>query len=190
MAVKVNRTASLTLQLCNDESDVPTSLRAALADADDEIRQLELRVRNTEKQLEALARDSALTTRLRTIPGIGLLTTTALASSLGEVHRFSSGRHLASALGLTPRESSSGNTRRLGRISKQGDPYLRMLLVHGARTVSLHAKRSKNPDPLRTWALERQRISGHNKATVALANRQVSEDGAAGGAGGAASPFR
>jgi transposase len=157
--------------LCDNESDVPIALRSALADAADEIRQLEVRVRNAEKQLEGLARDSALITRLRTIPGIGLLTATALASSLGEVHRFPSGRHLASALGLTPRESSSGNTRRLGRISKQGDPYLRMLLVHGARTVLLHAKRSKNPDRLRTWALERQRISGHNKATVALANK-------------------
>jgi len=153
------------------DGGVPDSLRPALLEAAREIRELEARVRDTERQLEALARESSLITRLRTIPGVGLLTATALAASLGDVQRFPSGRHLASALGLTPRESSSGHVRRLGRISKKGDPYLRMLLIHGARTTLLHAKRAKQPDRLRAWALERQRTCGHNKATVALANK-------------------
>jgi transposase len=109
---------------------------------------------------------------LRTIPGIGLLTATALVASVGDVERFRSGRHLASYLGLTPRESSSGLRRRLGRISKRGDPYLRSLLIHGARSVLCHAKKAKRePDRLRAWALERERARGHNKAAVALANK-------------------
>src|SRR4029450_13977043 len=101
-----------------------------------------------------------------------LLTATALVAFVGEVHRFPSGRHLASYLGLTPRESSSGLRRHLGGISKRGDPYLRMLLIHGARSVLCHAKKtSRDGDRLRTWALERERLRGHNKTPVALANK-------------------
>ena len=76
-----------------------------------------------------------------TIPGIGLLTATALVAFIGDIHRFPSGRHLASYLGLTPREYSSGLKRHLGRISKRGDGYLRTLLIHGARSVLLHARK-------------------------------------------------
>jgi len=108
-------------------------------------RDLRARSASPRHQLDALAGESPLITRLRTIPGVGLLTATALAASLGDVQRFPSARHLASALGLTPRESASGHVRRLGRISKKGDPCLRMLLIHGARTTLLHAKRAKQP---------------------------------------------
>lgn len=153
------------------DSGVPEVLRPVLVEAAREIRELETRIRNVESQLEAIARQSPVVTRLRTIPGIGLLTATALVASLGEVRRFPSGRHLASFLGLTPRESSSGGTRRLGRITKRGDPYLRMLLIHGARSVLHHAKRASRRDRLRAWALERERALGHNKAAVALANK-------------------
>jgi transposase len=91
---------------------------------------------------------------------------------VGDVRRFPTGRRFASYLGLTPRESSSGLRRRLGAISKRGDPYLRMLLIHGARSVLLHAKKPTSPrDRLRTWALEREQARGHNKAAVALANK-------------------
>jgi transposase len=70
---------------------------------------------------------------------------------VGDVQRFPSGRHFASYLGLTPREKSSGPRRRLGAISKRGDPYLRMLLIHGARAVLLHAKKKTvQPDRKRS----------------------------------------
>ena len=90
--------------------------------------------------------------RLLSVPGIGLLTATALVAFVGDVQRFSSGRRFASYLGLTPREHSSGSRRRLGRISKRGDVYLRMLLVHGSRAALNAATRHKNPDRLRAWA--------------------------------------
>lgn len=102
---------------------------------------------------------------------MGLLTATAIVAAVGDLKRFPSARHFASSLGLTPRESSSGNLRRLGRITKRGDPYLRMLLIHGARSVLHHAKRSAKPDRLRSWALEREQARGHNKAAVAVANK-------------------
>lgn len=115
------------------DSGVPDALRAVLTEAAREIGELEGRIREVERSLERLARRSELVVRLRTIPGVGLLTATAFVAFVGDMHRFPSGRHLASYLGLTPRESSSGLRRRLGAISKRGDPYLRMLLIHGAR---------------------------------------------------------
>jgi transposase len=92
-----------------------------------------------------------------------------------DIQRFPTARHFASWLGLTSREHSSGERRRLGRISKQGDPYLRTLLIHGARSVLIAARaaqrRGSSVDRLRTWALDVQERRGHNKATVALANK-------------------
>jgi transposase len=156
------------------DSGLPDALRPVLAEAAREIAELEARVHEIERSLEAMARESELVVRLRTIPGVGLLTATALIVLVGDVRRFPSGRHFASYLGLTPRESSSGLRRQLGAISKRGDPYLRMLLIHGARSVLLHAKRKKTePDRLRSWALERERARGHNKAAVALANKMA-----------------
>ncbi len=109
------------------------------------------------------------------VPGVGLLFASALYGCLVDAQRFPSGRHLASWLGITPREHSSGERRRLGRISKHGDVYLRMLLVHGARSALLAARRAEHAgralDPLRRWALETERRCGTNKATVAFANK-------------------
>jgi len=86
------------------------------------------------------------------------------------------GRHFAAWLGITPRESSSGNRRNLGRITKRGDVYLRTLLIHGARSVLARAKQLSQIDParlsrLQQWGLQLQRRVGHNKAAVALANK-------------------
>ena len=155
------------------DADLPDPLRAVLGEVAREIREIEARVRTVERALEAIASTSPTIERLRTIPGVGLLTATALVAFVGDARRFPSGRHFASYLGLTPRESSSGLRRRLGAISKRGDPYLRMLLIHGARATLCHAKKSREPDRLRAWALARERVRGHNKATVALANKMA-----------------
>ena len=78
---------------------------------------------------------------------------------------------IISYLGITPREFSSGSRRHLGRISKMGDVYVRMLLIHGARSVLMHAKRMVQVDRLRQWALEVEKRTNHNKAATALANK-------------------
>ncbi len=153
------------------EACLSDALRFALFELAREIRELEQRLDGLEERLEVLARENALATRLRSVPGIGLLTATALAGFVGDLRRFPSARHFASYLGLTPRERSSGTTRRLGAISKRGDVYLRMLLIHGARAVLAAAPQMRQPDRLRTWALELAGRIGHNKATVALANK-------------------
>ena len=153
------------------DSGLPDALRPILALVLAEIRELEVSMRTVERQLQALAEQTPLVARLRTIPGVGLLTATALVAFVGDVLRFPSGRHFASYLGLTPRESSSGLHRRLGAISKRGDSYLRMLLIHGARSILWHAPRASSSGHLQAWALSLQSRRGHNKAAVALANK-------------------
>ena len=119
---------------------------------------------------------SSACTTLLSVPGVGLLTATALvAATGGSVTHFKSARHFAAWFGLTPKERSSGATHHLGRISKRGDRYLRMLLTHGARSVlraASVAQRAGRPlDTLRQWALAVQARSNHNKAACALANK-------------------
>jgi len=157
--------------LAAPDGPIPAPLHPVLTAALTEIAMLEGQLRTAEQQLTTLAADLPIVAHLRTVPGVGLLTATALVASVGDVDRFPSGRHFASYLGLTPRERSSGGHRHLGAISKRGDAYLRMLLVHGARAVLWHAKKTPVPSHLQAWALAVERHRGHNKAAVALANK-------------------
>ncbi len=157
--------------IADADSPLPAPLRLAFAELCEELRGLEARIVRIEHQLAALARQFPTVERLRSIPGVGLLISTALVAIVGDAHRFPSGRHFASYLGLTPREHSSGMRRHLGAISKRGDVYLRMLLIHGARATLWHAKHLPQLDRLRAWALHLERTAGHNKAAVALANK-------------------
>jgi transposase len=143
-----------------------------------EAEDLEARMRQTEKELEGIVRENPVIQTLLTIPGIGVLTATALYASVGNIHLFESGRHLASWLGITPKESSSGGKRRLGRISKQGNPYLRTLLIHGARSA-LNVAQSRQRSGasltyLQQWSVDKARELQHsNQAAVALANKMA-----------------
>jgi transposase len=153
------------------DSALPDALRPFIVEACQEIRELERRIESCERQLAALAREIPIVQRLLTVPGVGLLIATALVAFIGDFRRFPSARHFASYLGLTPREWSSGSFRRLGRIAKRGDVYLRCLLVHGARSTLQAASRRDCPDQLHSWALRIREKHGYNKATVALANK-------------------
>lgn len=97
-----------------------------------------------EKHLHAWPRSNEASRRLETIPGIGPITASALVASISDPHLFRSGRELAAWIELVPRQSSTGGKDRLGRISKQGDQYLRWLLVAGAMSVIRQA-RHKDP---------------------------------------------
>ena len=102
---------------------LPEAPKPSLSSLCQEIVSLSTRIEEIEVQLEALAKQLPAVARLLSVPGIGLLTATALYAFVGDVSRFPSGRHMASFIGLTPREYSSGLRRRLGRISKRGDVY-------------------------------------------------------------------
>lgn len=155
------------------DSAIPDALRPMISAACDQIESLTGQIKDADRQLATLAKRIPQVMLILSIPGIGVIVATAFFAVVGDIHRFPSGRHLASYLGLTPRERSSGSRRRLGGISKRGDAYLRMLLVHGARSVLCHAKRAKSHDRLRTWALSLLGRTKHNKAAVALANKLV-----------------
>ena len=157
--------------IADDETALAMPVRELLHQLVVEIGELEQRIDMVEKQLKALAAQTPAVALLRTIPGVGLLTATALVGFVGGIHRFPSGRHFASYLGLTPREYSSGLRHRLGRISKLGDVYLRTLLIHGARAVLVSAQTQAKPNRLQARALQLQLRCGNNKAAVAVANR-------------------
>jgi transposase len=165
----------LGAQLADADSAIPQVLRPMLYGLVEEVRALQARIKQIEAELLSLSGSSPVCERLQKIPGIGLIGATALAGAVGDIGTFRSSRRFASWLGLTPREFSSGQIRRLGGISKRGDTYLRMLLVHGARAVlwsASMARRAGRPlDALRTWALRMHDRSGHNKAAVAVANK-------------------
>ena len=161
--------------LSNPQCPAPALLHSSLIELLAEIECLQQRCKHIERELAHHHEHDPVVERLLQIPGVGPLTATALRASVVDIQRFPSARHFASWLGLTSREHSSAERRRLGRISKQGDPYLRTLLVHGARAVLLAARsaqRKGSPiDRLRGWALDLQERRGHNKAAVALANK-------------------
>ena len=162
---------AVTMLVQDADSELPDTLRRTLWDVCQEIRELQDRIKRVKHQIESLGQQFPAYARLRTIPGVGALTATALLAFVGDVRRFPSGRHFASYLGVTPTEHSSGLRRHLGRISKRGDVYLRTLLIHGARAVLLWSKRCQAPEGLRAWATTVETRTGFNKAAVALANK-------------------
>lgn len=157
------------------DNGLPDLLRPVIEQLLEEIEAFAQRMKDVERSLESLTAEDATVQRLQQIPGIGLMTSTALRAAISDIHRFRSGRYLSSWLGLTAREHSSGEKRRLGPISKRGDVYLRTLLTHGARSALRVAKYGASKglelDRLRRWALETEKRVGHNKAVIALANK-------------------
>ena len=163
--------------LAQSRRDLPAAIRPLLEQMLAEVDQLERLTDQIERQIADLTHADPVVQQLRQIPGVGLLTSTALRATVADIQRFPCARRFASWLGLTPREYSSGERRRLGGISKRGDVYLRTLLVHGARSALMAAHRQQRTgrplDRLRQRALACQRQRGHNVATVALANRMA-----------------
>jgi transposase len=153
------------------DGTIPPFLQAVLVALLEEIHTLEQQAEAVRTTLTTLLEQMPDARRLMTVPGIGVLSATALVASVGDIRRFRSGRHFASGLGLTPREHSSGSTRRLGAITRHGNSYLRMLLIHGARSALRAGAVTDQPDDLRVWAAEVSRRHCHNVAAVALANK-------------------
>ena len=157
------------------DNALPMLARHLLAELKAEHDQLIERVDRLEKQLKAWHASSVVSQRLASIPGIGVLTATALAATVGEGQDFKNGRQLAAYLGLVPRQASSGGNDRLLGISKRGDGYLRSLLIHGARAVIHHIRRRlKAGRPGGNPWVEQLLLRCHvNEAAVALANKMA-----------------
>ena len=118
-----------------------------------------------ERRLKVWHRSNAASRRIAEIPGVGVLSATAVVAAMGDPAAFKSGREFAAWLGLVPRHSGTGGRVRMLGISKRGDKYLRTLLIHGARAV---LTRSKAPNE---WALRLAERRPANVVVVAMANR-------------------
>jgi transposase len=132
---------------------------------------LDKRIAELDKEIKRLARNDPMAQRLQQLRGVGPLIATAIVATIGSGRQFKRGRQMAASLGLTPRQYSSGGKERLLGISKRGDTYLRSLLIHGARSVILHAKHKD--DKLSRWVTELAARRHVNVAAVALANKTV-----------------
>ena len=167
---------ALRLRLAADK--LPHPLQRSFHELIDEIVTLSNQLEKLDRDLTAQLDHEPDAVRLKGISGVGVITATALIGRVPDIHAFKRGRAFAGWLGITPREFSSGNTRRLGKISKKGDRYLRTLLIHGARSALLAAakstgRRASHSPGLQRWALDTQQRVGRNKATVALSNKMA-----------------
>jgi transposase len=132
---------------------------------------LDERIEAMEKRIQqAFQRDEACQ-RIAQVEGVGPLIATAMVAAIANRKAFRNGRQLSAWLGLVPRQYSSGDKQRLLGISKRGDPFLRMLLIHGARSV---VYRSVNKvDARNCWIADKQKRLGSTKACVAVANKNA-----------------
>jgi transposase len=130
------------VRVVDDESDarLPPLARVALRSFASQFELLLVQIRKLEKQIVAWCRSDTASRRLATIPGVGPITATAIAATVTDPSCFRSGRQFAAWLGLVPRQNSSGGKERLGGICKQGDRYIRRLLVIGAHAVIRYAR--------------------------------------------------
>ncbi len=128
------RKALPSILLDNDERLCPAS-KILFAEMQDELTFLDKKIENIETQINKLAKTNDVCKRLMKIPGVGVLTATAVFAHMGEAKQFKNGRQFAACLGLTPKEYSSGGKQKLLGISKRGDTYIRKLLIQGARII-------------------------------------------------------
>lgn len=152
-----------------DADTLPALVRELTEALSDELTQLESRIAEIDGKIKRLARDDERCVRLLQVPGVGPVIATALVAAVDNAKRFRNGRCMAASLGLTPREHSSGGKQKLLGISKQGDAYLRWLLIQGARSILRFA--SRREDGLSRWANALAIRRGANIAAVALANK-------------------
>lgn len=150
------------------QDGLPDLARQVLHGLVDQMRVISAEITKAEKRIIAYHRASEASRRLATIPGIGPITASAIAAAVPDPTLFRSGRQFAAWLGLTPRPHSSGGKQRLGGISKQGDGYIRRLLVIGATAVIRFARQD---NASKTWAARLLERKSARLVSVALANK-------------------
>jgi len=166
-AGRVAGLAEIRARMAELADALPEALLCSLQDQLQRIDALEQDIDRLEQRIGAWQKQEAECRAIAAVPGIGKLTATALVATIGDAKTFKSGREFASFLGLVPRQSGTGGKIRLGSISKRGDPYLRTLLIHGARSVMYHVK-----EPT-AWQCEIRARRPANVAAVAAANKMA-----------------
>ena len=151
------------------------------SDLKEEFLENDKKIKELEKRLKTIASELDRYQQLTAIPGLGLITATALIATIGNASCFKDGRQLSSWLGLVPKQHSSGGKEKLLSISKRGNVYLRTLLIQGARTVlnaklrftTEEQKTKKDYSKFTQWMFNLSERRGHNKTIVAVANKMA-----------------
>jgi transposase len=153
------------------ENGLPALAREVLSGLLEQLREADMRISSYDRQIRTLAEASEPARRLMRVESIGPQTATALVATVGDPHVFRNGRGFAAWLGITPRQHSSGGKKQLGPITRQGDSYLRALLVHGARSYLRVV--DKKTDAKSDWARRLKQRRHVNVAAVALAAKHA-----------------
>jgi transposase len=172
VAAKGAAKVEMLFEIIRDENDgrLPPAARTALKMLTEQIEALTERVDTLERKIVAEVRRDDTMRRITTIPGIGPITAATIQALVPDPGAFTSGRHFAAWIGLTPKMHSSGGKERLGKISKMGNPALRSLLVVGATAVSRQVRRGATMSPWLTALLARRPAK---VAAIALANKMA-----------------
>lgn len=155
----------------DDSNELTISTRHLFHSLYEELIELETKITSADQRIERAFRENAECQRIAAVEGIGPVTATAIVAAISDGHAFRNGRQFAAWLGLVPRQHSSGGKTKLLGISKRGDPYLRTLLVHGARSVVYRAKTKVDCRSL--WINDKQQRLGTARACVAVANKNA-----------------
>jgi len=161
--------AAIPCWLEDAENGLTADFRRLLHGVWEDLRVLDERVIEMDKLIKRLAENNEDCVRLQQLRGIGPMTSTAMIATVGDARQYRSGRQMAAAIGITPKQHSSGDRERLLGISKRGDVYLRTLMIHGARSAVAAAKHKD--DRLSRWVTGIATKRHPNVAAVALANK-------------------
>lgn len=165
-----NVAALITIVREAEDTRLPTAARFALTAIVDQIDALAIQIGVLERTIVTESKRDESMRRLTTIPGVGAITAATIKAMVPDPGGFKSGRHFAAWVGLTPRPHSSGGKERLGRISKMGNPELRVLLVLGATAV---LRIARNDEKARPWLKALLSRRPFKVAAVALANKMA-----------------
>jgi transposase len=153
------------------EDMLPPLARTVVSELHGRLQELAERIAGHDRQIAQLARQHEATKRLMQVEGVGPITATAVVATVGDAKAFSQGRQFAAWLGLVPKQLRSGGKSVLGRITKQGNVYLRTLLIHGARAVLQST--AKRTEAKSVWVEALRQRRGDNIAAVALAAKHA-----------------
>jgi transposase len=152
-------------------NELPGMARLALQRAHAHWIEIDGQIAWCDQRIAEHVRTDARATKAATLLGVGPITASAIAASVGELEQFANARQFGAWLGLVPSQNSTGGKASLGRITKRGDAYLRMLLVQGARSAVMSA--GKRSDRISQWLVQLKDRVGWQKAVVALANKNA-----------------
>jgi transposase len=172
VAAQGNNGVAELLAIVADERDarLPIDARASVIVLAAQLEALQTTIGSLDKRIKMQHRANDASMRLETIPGIGIIGATAIAATVTDATMFRSGRDFAAWIGLVPRQKSTGGKQKLGPISKQGDRYLRRILVVGAHAVLQRALHNPDKYPWLTQLLARRPFK---VVAVALANKMA-----------------